>query len=111
MDALRVLALSYPEAEEGISCPGTALETPTVQVRKKAFRFLGKDHVRLKLRESLPEAVACAGCEAGSHGWVKVDAAGADALREALMRWVEESYRTLAPRMLAAAQRAGAAGG
>lgn len=99
-------ALSYPEAEEGLACPGTSLETPTVQVRKKAFLFLAADHLRLKLREALPEAEQLAAahperCEVGRHGWVKLFLSPTPdpALLE---RWLDDSYRALAPKKLVA---------
>jgi hypothetical protein len=114
--ALRERATSLPEVSEGVACAGTALESRTAQVRKKAFLFLGKGEARLKLRESLPEALHWAAKDparfrVGSLGWVAVTVAGDDpAVREVCLRWVEESYRLMAPQAaLEALAPAGAA--
>jgi hypothetical protein len=108
MMALRQLALRYPEAEEGIACAGTALETCTVKVRNKAFLFVGTTAARLKLSDSLAEAERLAAQEAiryevGANGWVKVTYADGDSLPlDVLARWIDESYRLLAPKQLLA---------
>jgi hypothetical protein len=105
-DAMRARAAGLPGTSEGIACAGTALESRTVQVRKKAFLFLGPKEARLKLRESLPEALHLAAQDpvrwrVGSLGWVAVTLAGDDpAVREVCIRWVEESWRLVAPQDL-----------
>ena len=105
MNALRDFALRYPEAEEGIACAGTAAEKRTVKARNKAFLFLGLTEAMLKLDDSLPEATALAakhptGCKVGAHGWVTVKL-GDDAVPlEVLEKWIDESYRLLAPKQL-----------
>ena len=105
---LRELALRYPEAQEGISCAGTALEKPTVMVRNKAFLFLGKTDVMVKLRDSLGDAARLAAKEpgrykAGAHGWVTVTFSEGEALPlELLEKWIDESYRAIATRQLVA---------
>ena len=104
VDTLRAAALTYPETQEGVACAGTAAERPTVNVRDKAFLFLGEADLRLKLRESLPEAAEWAGrepgdCSVGAGGWVKVTFDDEASLPlDVLTRWVGESYRLLAPR-------------
>jgi predicted DNA-binding protein (MmcQ/YjbR family) len=100
--SLRELALRYPEAQEGVSCAGTALEKPTVMVRNKAFLFLGKADVMVKLRDSLADAARLAEKEpgrykAGAHGWVTVTFSDGKAPPlELLEKWIDESYRAIA---------------
>ena len=108
MNALRQLALQYPQAEEGIACQGTAIECSTFKARNKAFLFLGAGVIRLKLHESLAEAVKLAAKEpgrykVGANGWVAVTLTGdASPPLDLLTRWLDESYRLLAPKQLAA---------
>ena len=108
MQALRKLALSYPEAQEGIACKGTALECSTFNARSKAFLFVGAADVRLKLDASLAEANKLAAKEpsryqVGAHGWVKVTLHQDEAAPlELLKKWIDESYRLLAPKQLVA---------
>jgi YjbR len=101
--ALRKIALRFPDVEEGVACKGTALECPVFNIRKKNFLFTGAAEARLKLRESLPEANKLASREpsrfgAGSSGWVTVRY-HADAIPplDLLERWIGESYRLFAP--------------
>ena len=116
IDALRTLALRYPEAEEGVACKGTALECPTVTVRGKAFLFLGDGEVRLKLRDAAAEAGEWASrmpalCSVGAHGWVLVKVgAGEGVPRDVLERWIDESYVLFAPKALAASRPAAGRG-
>jgi hypothetical protein len=107
LQSLRALALQYPEAEEGIACVGTALEKRTIKVRKKAFLFLGVADAMIKLADLLPEAAALAAkdperCKAGAHGWVTVKFDEKQPPTELLARWIDESYRLLAPKALVA---------
>jgi hypothetical protein len=100
--AMRAIALRYPEAEEGIACEGTAVEKRTIKARNKAFLFLGSADAMLKLGNSQPEAVALANsCKIGAHGWVTLQLDGKWS-EELLARWIDESYRLLAPRPLVA---------
>lgn len=109
MDALRKFALSYPDAREGIACKGTTLEKRTITAGGKAFLFIGAADLMLKLRDSLAEAAdvvrqAPAHGKVGANGWVTITLAGIDATPvEMLKRWVDESYRLLAPKRLVAA--------
>lgn len=97
-EALRRHALSLPETSEGIACAGTVLETSTVKAGSKAFLFLGLHELRLKLEASVDEATRL-GYPVGAHGWVKVTVAeGAEWPLDVLQRWVDESYRLLAPK-------------
>lgn len=108
LPALRQAALKYPEAEEGIACAGTSLEKRTIKVRNKAFLFLGAADAMLKLQESIPEATKLAEGEptrykVGASGWVTIKFDGENALPlDVLTRWIDESYRLLAPKKLVA---------
>ena len=108
MKNLRELALRYPEAEEGIACAGTAIEKRTIKVRNKAFLFLGTADAMFKLGDSLADAAKLAAKEpglykTGAKGWVtvKFDADTSPPL-DILARWIDESYRLLAPKQLTA---------
>jgi hypothetical protein len=108
MKEARKLALQYPEAKEGIACAGTSLEKRTIKARNKAFLFLGPKDLMLKLGESLADARKLASREpdryqAGASGWVKVNLENhPPPPLEVLERWIDESYRLLAPRALVA---------
>jgi hypothetical protein len=105
-EALRRVALRYPEAEEGVACEGTAAQKRTIKARGKAFLFLGVTEAMLKLRESLAEATDLAAEEpnryrVGAHGWITITLGDARSpMLERLLRWVDESYRLLAPKQL-----------
>jgi hypothetical protein len=108
MQALRKAALRHPGTEEGVACEGTPIESRTVKARNKAFLFLTVGHARLKLRESLPEAIKLAQkkpdqFQVGSGGWVKASltADGSTPL-DVLERWIGESYRLMAGPIAAA---------
>ena len=113
--ALRKSALGYPGTQEGIACQGTSLERITFKVRNKAFLFLGATDAMVKLGALLAEAVSLAGKEPdryrpGGHGWVKVIFASDDDLPlDLLARWLDESFRLLAPKTLVASLPAGGA--
>jgi hypothetical protein len=99
MQALRSFALKLPETETGIACAGTAVECETVKVGGKAFLFLGKPILRLKLKESIAEAEGFASCKLGAGGWTAIDSSGDDVPALAVLkRWVEESYGLQAPK-------------
>src|SRR5512143_2816555 len=79
--ALRTIALRYPEANEGIACKGTAVEGPRFDARNKAFLFLrlaGNSYVAMvKLGDSQAEATRLGLREpgrykVGSGGWTTV---------------------------------------
>lgn len=105
---LRTLAASYPEAEEGVACKGTALECSAFKVRKKTFLFASARELKVKLGNSLAEAQKLARSEparfqVGASGWVTVKVDVDQPLpAEILKRWINESYRLLAPRGLVA---------
>lgn len=106
MPTLRDLALAYPETDEGVACQGTSLERRTIRVKKKVFLFLGAEDAMLKLQSSLPEAEQLAAGDpdqykVGAHGWVSIKWPGKKPPVQRLTRWIEESYRLIAPKKLA----------
>ncbi len=106
--ALRKIALQYPETEEGIACKGTALECSAFKARNKTFLFMSTAEVRVKLGDSLTEAAKLASkepgrYEVGSLGWVKVSFSPHESPPlDLLQRWIDESYRLLVPKQLVA---------
>jgi hypothetical protein len=113
MKTLRRIALGYPEAEEGVACKGTAIECTTFKARNKAFLFVGAADVRVKLGASLAAAAKLEAKEpsrykVGAHGWVLVKFSADAPLRLDLFpTWIDESYRSLAPKQLVAQLPAG----
>ena len=107
MQALRAVALRYPEVQEGTACKKSSFKA-----RKKAFLFMGMDdrsyNAMVKLRESLAEAAELAAREpdrykVGAHGWVTATFSHDESPPPGLLdRWIAESYRVLAPKRLVA---------
>lgn len=114
MQALRKLALRFPEVQEGVTCNKAAFKA-----RGKAFLFVGGDaaayNIMLKLSASLPEASKLAAkspanYRVGGHGWVTVIFPHAESAPAGLLeKWIEESFRLLAPKQVVAMLAAGAA--
>jgi|SRR5579885_503598 len=106
LQKLRDFALEFPEAEEGISCEGTAVETRTVKAGNKAFVFLGAKQTRLKLSKSLAQAGKLETKEpkrykVGANGWVTVTYDSENPVDvELLQKWITESFQLLAPKRL-----------
>jgi hypothetical protein len=106
-EAIRRVALQYPEAEQGTTC-----NKQSFKARKKAFLFLGRDaisfNVMLKLGESLAEAGKLAAQDptiyrVGAHGWVSATFPHGQTPPPGLLeRWIDESYRLLVPKALVA---------
>jgi hypothetical protein len=99
--------MRYPDVEEGVSCDKCAFKA-----RNKAFLFVGQNensyNVMLKLGDSLAEAGGLAAKEpdcykVGGHGWVTLTLPNEQSPPQGLVeRWVEESFRLLAPKQLVA---------
>ena len=87
---LTKIALALPDVGRGVACAGTALESQTFTANGKAFLFVSKKDVRLKLGASVADAKAM-GCAVGANGWVKL---ALDELPAAavLKRWIAESH-------------------
>jgi predicted DNA-binding protein (MmcQ/YjbR family) len=103
-EALRAHALSYPEARED-----HPWGEPVVKVRGKIFVFLGREEgltLSVKLPTSAPFAFDLPYCEPtgyglGKAGWVTARFKARDAVPvEVLKRWIDESYRAVAPKRL-----------
>jgi predicted DNA-binding protein (MmcQ/YjbR family) len=106
--ALRDFALDYPEATEDFPWGHRA-----IKVRGKAFVFMSKDEPSLSLSVKLPASAEGAlqfpfaeptHYGLGRSGWVTATFAPrqkppVDVLRS----WIDESYRAVAPKRLAAA--------
>src|SRR6476469_226103 len=109
-EALREFALGLPEAEEAFPWGERV-----VKVNKKVFVFFGlmeELDKRLLVTVKLPQTgiyalqmpfVQPSGYNLGQHGWVTARFAPGDSLPlDLLMEWIEESYRTIAPKRLVA---------
>lgn len=101
-EAMRKLAEGYADAEQGIACAGTAVESRTYKVNGRAFLFLRPQDARLKLAASLGEAADLAAsapevCSAGAGGWVHVKFGAGAALPSVatITRWIAESYELM----------------
>jgi predicted DNA-binding protein (MmcQ/YjbR family) len=106
---LREYALRFPEAWEDHPWA----EESVAKVGKKVFVFFGMEEgqwwpmVHMKLAASHPLALAQPGVEPmgyglGRSGWVTVKLDECELPYEVLVEWVEESYRSVAPKKLVA---------
>jgi predicted DNA-binding protein (MmcQ/YjbR family) len=103
--ALRELALGYPEAFEDFPWGERVFK-----VKKKIFLFLGREGEGLTLATKLPESGLAAlalpfaeptGYGLGKAGWVTLTfGAREKPPLELLRRFVDESYRAVAPKKL-----------
>ncbi|HVG58653.1 MAG TPA: MmcQ/YjbR family DNA-binding protein [Hyalangium sp.] len=110
--ALRDLALTYPGAHEDFPWGHRALK-----VKGKAFLFMGSEDGGLGLSVKLPHSNSAAlmmpfatptGYGLGKSGWVSASfPKGQQPPMEMLRQWVDESYRAVAPKKLAAQIGAG----
>jgi predicted DNA-binding protein (MmcQ/YjbR family) len=106
-ETLKAFARSLPEAFEDMPWEGDVV----AKVNKKIFVFLGSDtstSISVKLPESQDHALSVPGAAPtgyglGRHGWVTVPITGKSAPPLDVLRdWIEESYRTVAPKRLVA---------
>jgi len=105
--ALRRFALGLPGAHEDFPWGESV-----VKVGKKVFVFLGRSGRGLSLSVKLPDSNLLAldlpfasptGYGLARGGWVTAEFASGEAPPvELLRRWIEESYRAVAPRRMAA---------
>jgi predicted DNA-binding protein (MmcQ/YjbR family) len=106
--ALRKHALSYPEAHEDFPWGERV-----VKVKGKVFLFLGKHEQMLGLSVKLPSSASFAlglpfasptAYGLGKSGWVTARFARREKPPlDLLMKWIDESYRAVAPKRLVAA--------
>jgi predicted DNA-binding protein (MmcQ/YjbR family) len=106
-DALRKMALAYPEAYEEFPWGHTA-----VKVKGKAFLFLGHQDGTLGMSVKLPFSGGAAlslpfasptEYGLGKSGWVSAKFSGDDEVPVDLLgSWIEESYKAIAPKKLIA---------
>jgi predicted DNA-binding protein (MmcQ/YjbR family) len=104
---LRAKALAYPEAIEDFPWGHSAFK-----VNKRIFMSMGRDEQGCRMSFKLPasryEALMFAFTEPthygmGKHGWVTATLdPDADAPLELLLDWLDESYRSIAPKRLVA---------
>ena len=105
--AIRKYALGLPEASEDYPWGHRAF-----RIGKKVFLFLAWDAGVFSLTAKLPESQAIAlmlpfveltGYGMGRSGWVTARFSGRDDVPVGLLvQWVDESYRAIAPKKLAA---------
>jgi predicted DNA-binding protein (MmcQ/YjbR family) len=105
--ALRAYGLAFPETVEDFPWGHTALK-----VRGKTFVWLDQSDGTFSITVKLPvsrdfaetfDFAAPAGYGLGRSGWISCRfAAGEAADLDLLKRWIAESYRTVAPKKLAA---------
>jgi predicted DNA-binding protein (MmcQ/YjbR family) len=105
---LRRFALGLPGAWEDFPWE----DDRTAKVGKKVFAFLGRAEpgdeyfISVKLPDSAEQALALPCCEPTGYGlgranWVTIDVAAPGCPPVAvLLDWIEESYRTIAPKSL-----------
>jgi predicted DNA-binding protein (MmcQ/YjbR family) len=107
---LRSYALGFPEASEDHPWGETV-----IKVRSKVFVFLGRAEEGVGLSVKLPESGLLAldlpftsptGYGLGKSGWVTAHFEPGETVPLLLLeRWIEESYRAVAPRRLLARRR------
>jgi predicted DNA-binding protein (MmcQ/YjbR family) len=105
--AIRKYALSLPQAYEDFPWGHRAF-----RVNKKVFVFLAWDNGVFSLTAKLPQSqhlalslpfVELTGYGMGRSGWVTARFSGRDAVPVGVLcRWIDESYRAVAPSRLAA---------
>lgn len=111
--AVRKFALGLPQATEDFPWGHRAF-----RVGKKVFLFLAWDEGVFSLTVKLPESQSMAltlpfaeltGYGMGKSGWVTARFKGRDTVPVGLLvQWIQESYRAIAPRKLAALVQPGA---
>lgn len=104
LDQLEQFALSLPGAFSDMPWEGDVV----AKVGKKIFVFFGSGEdprISVKLPESSDHALSIPGAAPtgyglGRHGWCSVPVGTDDAPVDLLLDWIEESYRTVAPKKL-----------
>jgi predicted DNA-binding protein (MmcQ/YjbR family) len=106
-EALRTYALSFPEAREDFPWGERV-----AKVKDKVFVFLGRDDEDFGVTVKLPSSGLLAlslpfcsptGYGLGKSGWVTARFTAKDKVPlDVLRKWIEESYRAVAPKNLVA---------
>ena len=104
LDQLERFALNLPGAFSDMPWEGDVV----AKVGKKIFVFFGSGDspgISVKLPESAGHALSVPGAAPtayglGRHGWCSVPVGTDDAPIDLLLDWIEESYRTIAPKKL-----------
>jgi hypothetical protein len=98
--ALRKAALRLPGVEEGVACEGTAAESRTFKIGKRAFLFVRPAALMLKVDESAETVRRLANEDSryriGAGGWVTVTLGSLPPPLRLIARWMNESYRGMA---------------
>jgi len=104
---LRVLALSYPEVVEEFPWGDVAFK-----IRKKAFMFMASEPSTISFSVKLPHTGELAlglpfteptDYDLGEHAWITARIGpGENVSLDMIASWIDESYRTIAPRKLVA---------
>jgi predicted DNA-binding protein (MmcQ/YjbR family) len=107
MKAIRKIAMKYPETETGTSC-----NKVSYKAGKKSFVFVGSNetsyNVMLKVQGNLAEAQVLQAkppdnYRIGLHGWMTIVLDHKKSPPAGLFeRWIDESYRLIAPKKLVA---------
>jgi hypothetical protein len=98
LEALAKVAAALADVEEGIACKGTAVESRTYKCSGKAFLFLRRRNVMVRLRDCLAEAQQLSNenpamYRTGSGGWTTIKWNDGDAPPMAtLTKWIADSY-------------------
>lgn len=104
LEELQAFALGLPGAWSDTPWEGDVV----AKVGKKIFVFFGsgaEPGISVKLPDSADHALSVPGASPtsyglGRHGWCSVPVGTDDAPVDLLLEWVEESYRTIAPKSL-----------
>ncbi len=96
-ETMRKLAMKLPGAEQSIACAGTAAECRTVKAGGKAFLFLRKTDVMLKLRDLAAEASRQPDrYKVGAGGWTMVSYEALSSMPSSQhAKLIDDSYRAV----------------
>ena len=98
IEKYRQYALALPDAEEGVACKGTTIQSVTCKVNSKAFLFLRPDNMMFKFDESIGQATelsreASGSMSVGKGGWVTIRDYHFKKIKISLIKkWIRESH-------------------
>ncbi len=109
LNSLRAWAMTDDAVTQAVACAGTALESTTFAVNKKAFLFIQPKAdgvvLRFKLSGSLDDAKR-RGCVVGATGWVTLSVAGGPP-PGFVQAWIAESRAVVGGASKSASAKAG----